>query len=82
MEKRRCTVEFAGRPFSVDLFTGALAGLAICEAEAPTRDDIAQLRFPPWAAVEITGDAAFSGAALATCEPRTTLARARALLAP
>lgn len=78
--KRRCAVEHAGRTFSVDLFLGRLDGLAICEAEAATRDDILALAFPPWAAVEITADAFFSGANLATAAPADVRRRTAELL--
>ena len=67
--KRRCLVEHAGRGFSLDLFLGDLEGLAMCEAEAATREDILAVAFPPWAAVEITADPFFSGASLAGAAP-------------
>ena len=34
LRKHRYRVEHGGHPFSVDVFTGALAGLILCEAEA------------------------------------------------
>lgn len=79
--KRRCSVDHAGRTFSLDLFLRDLEGLAICEAEAPTREDILALVFPPWAAVEITADPFFSGANLALAAPAEVRRRAGARLA-
>lgn len=67
--KRRCAVEHGGRAFGLDLFLGPLEGLAICEAEAATREEILGLVFPPWAVVEVTADPFFSGAALALAAP-------------
>ena len=69
LAKRRCSVEHAGRTFSLDLFLGPLEGLAICEAEAATREDVLALSFPTWAAVEITADPFFAGGALAVAAP-------------
>lgn len=80
LAKRRLSVEHAGRLFSLDLFAGALQGLAICEAEAPSRDAALELRFPPWARVEVTADPFFSGAALASANPRDVRRRAAELL--
>ena len=79
--KRRCSVEHAGRGFSLDLFLGRLEGLAICEAEAATREDVMALAFPPWAAVEITADRFFAGANLAVVAPADVRRRAAQLLA-
>jgi CYTH domain-containing protein len=62
--KRRHTVLYDGRAFSVDVFEGALAGLVMCEAEAPTVEAIRALKFPPWAGREVTDDRFFSGGCL------------------
>ncbi|MDX9997776.1 MAG: hypothetical protein WCY15_00265 [Phenylobacterium sp.] len=67
--KRRWSVGHAGRTFSLDVFLGDLDGLVVSEAEAPTQEELLALPIPPWAAVEITGQPAFSGAALATADP-------------
>ncbi|HEY1426584.1 MAG TPA: hypothetical protein VGF50_07930 [Caulobacteraceae bacterium] len=64
LRKRRYTILHAGRAFSLDVFEGALAGLAICEAEAPTAEAIRAVRFPPWAAREVTADPFFCGGEL------------------
>ncbi|HEY1750777.1 MAG TPA: hypothetical protein VGG29_05915 [Caulobacteraceae bacterium] len=64
LAKRRHTVAHAGRAFSVDVFEGPLAGLVMCEAEAPTPEAIRALAFPPWATHEVTADPFFGGASL------------------
>ncbi|MFC3078953.1 hypothetical protein ACFODL_12715 [Phenylobacterium terrae] len=78
--KRRCSVDHAGRAFSLDLFLGRLEGLAICEAEAATREDVLALAFPPWAAVEITAEPFFAGGNLAVAAPADVRRRAAELL--
>ena len=66
LSKRRYIVQHGGRAFSLDVFEGALAGLMICEAEAPTPEAIRALAFPPWAGREVTADPFVSGGHLAT----------------
>jgi CYTH domain-containing protein len=78
--KRRLSIEHAGRAFSLDLFEGPLQGLVICEAEAPSRDDVVALQFPPWVGPEVTADAFFSGANLASADPREVRQRVERLL--
>jgi CYTH domain-containing protein len=78
--KRRLSVEHAGRAFSLDIFEGPLDGLAICEAEAPSREDVVALQFPPWVGPEVTADAFFSGANLAIADPREVRQRVARLL--
>lgn len=82
LRKRRYTVRHADRAFSVDVFEGALAGLVMCEAEAPTPTAIRALGFPPWAAPEVTGDPFFSGGHLCGVTPDALAARLRERLAP
>jgi CYTH domain-containing protein len=65
LDKRRHTVLHGGAAFSVDLFAGALSGLILCEAEAPSPEAIRTLRFPQWAVREVTADPFFSGGHLA-----------------
>jgi CYTH domain-containing protein len=66
LRKRRHTVRWGERAFSVDVFEGPLAGLVTCEAEAESPEAIRALAFPPWAAREVTADPRFDGAHLAT----------------
>jgi CYTH domain-containing protein len=66
LRKRRHTVRWGERAYSVDVFEGPLAGLVTCEAEAASAEAIRALAFPPWAPREVTADPLFSGAHLAT----------------
>jgi CYTH domain-containing protein len=66
LRKRRHTVRWGERGFSVDVFEGPLTGLVTCEAEAESPEAIRARAFPPWAAREVTTDPRFSGAHLAT----------------
>jgi len=50
--------------FSVDVFEGALAGLVLCEAEAPDLDALRALEFPAFARWEVTENPDFEGGAL------------------
>ena len=50
--------------FGLDVFEGALEGLMLCEAEAPTREAVLARAFPDWAAREVTADPFFTGGAL------------------
>ena len=75
LAKRRYTVAQAGRAFSLDVFEGDLAGLMICEAEAPTPESIRTLAFPPWATRDVTGDPFFTGGHLATLSASQLAAR-------
>ncbi len=65
IRKRRYRTAWGGRAYGVDVFEGALAGLVLCEAEAPTVEAIRALAFPPWATREVTGEAFFTGGHLA-----------------
>jgi CYTH domain-containing protein len=51
--------------FALDVFEGRHAGLVIAEIEAPTRAEVLAQIMPAWATREVTGDPAFTGAALA-----------------
>jgi CYTH domain-containing protein len=65
LAKRRYPAWHEGREWSLDLFEGALAGLAILEIEAETRAALMALTPPPWAAREITDDPTLQGGSLA-----------------
>jgi adenylate cyclase len=54
--KKRYHLSFGGRFWSLDLFEGPLAGLAILEVEAEDLAALAALVPPQWAAKEITRD--------------------------
>ena len=82
LAKRRHTVEHGGRGFSVDVFDGALAGLILCEAEAPSPEAIRALAFPPWASREVTDDPFFTGGHLAGVTAAELAARLRVETVP
>ena len=70
--KRRYSVP----PFGVDIFEGALVGLRMCEAEADSREALADIPTPRWLGPEVTADSRFSGGVLA----RTTFGEMRVAL--
>ncbi len=62
IDKTRHRIDVAGRTWEVDEFHGALAPLVVAEVEL---DDIAAaVVLPDWAGSEVTGDSAYSNAAL------------------
>jgi len=65
LRKRRHDLVWRQNTLAVDVFEGPLAGLVLCEAEAETAEAIGRVAFPPWAALEVTADAFFSGGNLA-----------------
>jgi adenylate cyclase len=70
LAKIRHDVPLDGLVWEVDVFEGPLAGLVIAEVELP--DGAHVLRIPDWAEREITSDARYANAALAsaTAPPR------------
>jgi adenylate cyclase len=62
--KTRHDVPCDGLVWEVDVFDGVLAGLVIAEVELPAVDH--PLHLPAWAGREITGDARYANAALAS----------------
>lgn len=65
LEKVRHRVDLGGLTAEVDRYTGALAGLAVVEVEFPSRAAAETFVPPDWFGAEVTGDAAWSNAALA-----------------
>ena len=63
--KRRWNVREEGVRFVVDRFEDALSGRIIAEVEAADPESLWALRPAAWCGREITGEAAFGGAALA-----------------
>jgi CYTH domain-containing protein len=66
--KRRYPAWHGGCEWSLDLFEGALAGLAILEIEAETRATLMALTPPQWTAREITDDPTLQGGSLASLQ--------------
>lgn len=81
LAKRRHRAESGGLGWGVDVFEGALAGLVLAEREFESDGELAAAEPPSFAVLEVTGDAAFTGGALAAGDPAASLARATALLA-
>ena len=65
IRKRRYAIPIEGHVWSLDLFEGALAGLALVEIEASDEAGLAALVPPPWATKEITHDPRYQCGSLA-----------------
>lgn len=66
LEKVRHEVVHAGKRWEVDLFEGALAGLALAEIELASIDE--PFDRPPWATREVSADGRYSNASLAASQ--------------
>ena len=78
IQKQRYHVEWQDRRFGVDIFSGALAGLRLCEVECATVAKLPEIPVPPWASKEVSGDIRFTGgylSALDCVEFKTLLAQ-------
>ncbi|NMJ44320.1 CYTH domain-containing protein [Roseomonas sp. JC162] len=64
--KTRHLVPHGGLTWEVDVFEGPLAGLVIAEVELPAADH--PLALPAWAGREVTDDARYSNAVLASLD--------------
>lgn len=69
VSKRRYHLYWQGSRFGVDIFAGALAGLVLCEVEAPTLVELAAITAPPWVRTEVTHDSRFTGGNLCRLNP-------------
>lgn len=65
LEKTRHRVDLDGLTAELDLYRGALAGLAVVEVEFASREDAEAFDPPDWFGAELTGAAGWSNAALA-----------------
>lgn len=74
IEKIRHVVPHEGHLWEIDVYGGDLSGLVVAEVETDEEDT--EVRLPPWAGREITGDPAFSNAALAMTGAVPVLAEA------
>ncbi len=61
LSKRRYRVLDGDDWLGINVFEGQLAGLVLCEAEMPTREQIYSFQFPMWATTEVTEDVFFTG---------------------
>jgi CYTH domain-containing protein len=66
IEKARHEVDVGGHVAEVDVYAGSLEGLVVVEVEFATRAEADAFDPPPWFGDELTGDPAWSNAALAT----------------
>ena len=66
LAKTRHDVPHDGLLWEVDVFEGPLAGLVIAEVELPAADH--SLTPPPWVGREVTGDARYANAMLASAD--------------
>lgn len=64
IEKRRHIVPQGALRWEIDVFAGDLAGLVIAEIELP--DEATAFARPAWLGAEVTGDARYANAGLAT----------------
>jgi adenylate cyclase len=65
LEKTRHRVDLDGLTAELDLYAGALAGLAVVEVEFASRQEAEAFDPPDWFGAELTGAAGWSNAALA-----------------
>jgi adenylate cyclase len=65
LEKTRHRVDLDGLTAELDLYAGALAGLAVVEVEFASRQEAEAFDPPDWFGAELTGAAAWSNATLA-----------------
>lgn len=63
--KRRFLLDVANTRFAIDLFESPHPGLTLCEVETELQSELERIALPDWVGAEVTGDPAFSGAALA-----------------
>ncbi len=64
IEKTRHRIEFAGHVWEVDVFHGANEGLVVAEVELD--DASVSPELPSWVGAEVSGDARYCNASLAT----------------
>ncbi len=62
IEKERFTVDFAGKVWVVDVFSGENKGLVLAEIEL--QDPAEVIEVPEWAGKEVTGDSRFENVSL------------------
>ena len=67
--KRRWHVETGGAAVAIDVFSGPLQGLVLCEVAAAVEAEIAAFEAPAWARTEVTSDPFFAGGTLAFATP-------------
>ncbi len=69
IEKRRAVMAAGDLRYELDVFEGALAGLALAEVEFPSTEAARAFQPPAWFGAEVTEDVRYSNAALALDGP-------------
>jgi CYTH domain-containing protein len=64
LQKRRYAYLHAGVHYSLDVFSGHLQGLLLCDVEAGSRDELLSIPPPPNAAEEVTEQPFYTGGLL------------------
>jgi len=75
LRKTRHHYTYLGRTFAIDEFAGELAGLVLCEVEAPGLEDLLRAKPPEFVQREVTEDPFFSGASLCRISREDLLAK-------
>ncbi|MBN1193649.1 MAG: CYTH domain-containing protein [Coriobacteriia bacterium] len=73
VEKQRYTLAADGLRYEIDVYEGALQGLMTAEVEFSTVESAEAFCPPGWLGAEVTGDAGYCNAALATRTPGSTV---------
>jgi adenylate cyclase len=68
IEKTRHLLNVDGRTLEVDVYDGKLAGLVVAEVEFPSQQEAESFVPPAWVGREVTTDARFRNAALASAD--------------
>jgi CYTH domain-containing protein len=68
IRKNRYFHEFDRRMFEFDVYLGPLWGLNRARVEFQSIEEMSDLILPPWATIEITGNAFFDDANLVNCK--------------
>lgn len=82
LSKVRHYVVLAGQPFSLDVFEGEHAGLVLCEVESDSVEELAAIRVPSFADVEVTEEPFFQGGNLCRANRAEVLQRLSELAPP
>lgn len=69
IDKTRYRLALGDHTAEVDVYAGELEGLVVAEVEFASREDAESFTEPAWFGEELTGDARWSNAALATDGP-------------
>jgi CYTH domain-containing protein len=74
LSKHRHTYHHIGYRWSIDVFQEQLHGLILCDIEARSAEELAQIPMPSFAVKEVTDDPRFTGGALIEATPEMIVA--------